>query len=278
MFGVSPAYVFSVFTTDFTVSDYIQAIHKLKKSGFDGYQGEIYKKEKLSEWTKDAPELKKAANDLGMKETQFVAHFLLYATKTEDMLFSDYGYEEMKRIVEINSILDSSTITLPIGGPFETEGHSYGPGEYKRIWDRFVEKISTFCEIADDGNMRLAMEIVPGSILQNTDGLLRLISDSGKENLGLNFDTGHAWASKERIELIPSKLSSKVFGTHLKDNFTFENLALAPGKGNIPWKSVINGLKENGYQGSLDLEIVTTPDLVDSEYSFGKKYLEELLK
>lgn len=278
MFGVSPAYVFSLYTTDFTVDDYIKSVQRLKQFGFDGFQGEVFKKEELPQWQKGASILRRAADDLGIVETQFVAHFLLYATKTEEMLFSDYGYEEMKKITEINSILGSEIITLPIGGPFETDGQSYGKGEYNIIWDRFVEKISTLCDIANNARMKLAMEIVPGSILQNTDGLLRLIADSKKENLGLNFDTGHAWASKERIEFIPSKLGDKIFGTHLKDNFSFENLALAPGKGSIPWKSVIKGLKENGYKGSFDIEIATSPDKVDDEYSFGKKHLENILK
>ncbi|MBQ7643637.1 MAG: sugar phosphate isomerase/epimerase [Spirochaetales bacterium] len=273
MFGTSPAYIFSLYTTDFTVDDYINGLQKLKVSGFDGYQGEIFSETRLPEWEKGAKRIREAADSLGMVETQFVAHFLLMATKTEEKLFSDYGYDQFKRVIEINRILGSNVLTLPIGGPYETSGKIYGTGEYRKTWDRFVKKISDFCDFAKDADMVLAAEIVPGSILQNTDGLLRLIADSGKDNLGLNFDTGHAWASKERIEFIPSKMGGKIFGTHLKDNYTFENLPLAPGKGNIPWRSVIAGLRENGYTGSLDLEIVTEKDKVDSEYAFGKQYL-----
>lgn len=275
MFGTSPAYIFSLYTTDFSVENYIEGIGKLKKAGYDGYQGEIFHPTKVEEWVKKAPLLRKVADDLGMTETQFVAHFLLFSTKTEDKLFSDYGYEEMKKVIAINEVLGSKVVTLPIGGPYETNGKVYGPGDYEKVWNRFVEKVSTYADFAKDAGMVLAMEIVPGSILQNTDGLLRLIQDSGKDNIGLNFDTGHAWASKERIEFIPSKMKGKIYGTHLKDNFTFENLPLPPGKGNIPWRSVIAGLRDNGYTGSLDLEIATEKEKVDADYAFGKQYLEE---
>ena len=42
MFGVSPAYFFSRFTTDFTVDQIAQALPDLRREGFSGFQLEIY--------------------------------------------------------------------------------------------------------------------------------------------------------------------------------------------------------------------------------------------
>ena len=271
MIGVSPAFFFSKYTTEFTVEDYISGLDELKKLGLASYQGEIYYKERISEWLEKAHLIKAKADELGLKYTQFVAHFMMYTTQDEEALFSDCGYDDLEKICQINKIFNCDVITIPLG-PYKITKAAKAD-DYNRIWNRFCEKIAAFCTIASKYDMRLAMEIVPGSILANTDNLLRLIAETQKDNLGYNFDTGHAWSSKERIELIPSKLKGRIYGTHFKDNFGFENLPHAPGKGSIPWSLVISSLLDSGYTGSFDLEIVAKAEDVDNEYLFGKNYL-----
>ena len=274
MIGVSPAFFFSKYTTEFTVADYLKGLEELKRLGLTSYQGEIYYKENLTDWLANAHLIKAKADLLGLIYSQFVAHFMLSTTSCEAELFSSSGYEELAKVCQINKIFNSDIITIPLSVyKVEEKGSSYD-----KIWARFCDKISAFCDIAAKYDMRLAMEIVPGSILANTDNLLRLMDSVKKDNLGYNFDTGHAWSSKERIELIPEKLKGKIFGTHFKDNFGFENLPHAPGKGNIPWALVINSLLATGYTGPWDLEIVAKADEVDAEYLFGKNYLLNILK
>ncbi|MGI6432401.1 MAG: sugar phosphate isomerase/epimerase family protein [Sphaerochaetaceae bacterium] len=94
-----------------------------------------------------------------------------------------------------------------------------------------------------------------------------------------NFDTGHAHSSKENLPLIPSKIGNLIYGTHLKDNFGTENLALAPGEGSIPWKQTLAQLKLSGYAGSYDLEIVCqNPNEVEQTYRKAKAYVEGMMK
>ena len=271
MFGVSPAFFFSQYTTDFTVEEYIEGLDELKRLGLEAYQTEVFHPERLDEWLEKGAALYKRGEELGLTNSQFVAHFMLYTTKDEESLFSDCGYEDMRKIVEICKLFNCKVITLPVG-PYQITSAPQ-IGDHEKIWKRFCEKISVYCDIAKEAGMVIGMEIVPGSILSNTDNLLRLISDTKKDNLGLNFDTGHAWSTKERIELIPSKLAGKIYGTHFKDNFGFENLPLPPGKGSIPWALVIDSLLATGYKGSLDLEIVSKKEEVAADYMFGKEYL-----
>jgi sugar phosphate isomerase/epimerase len=70
------------------------------------------------------------------------------------------------------------------------------------------------------------LEILPSAIVGGIDGFIRLCERLGTASLGLNFDTGHAWASKENLYLIPAKLGRQIVGTHLCDNFGNENLSL----------------------------------------------------
>ncbi|HSM90777.1 MAG TPA: sugar phosphate isomerase/epimerase, partial [Desulfobacterales bacterium] len=94
---------------------------------------------------------------------------------------------------------------------------------------------------------------------------------------GLNFDTGHAWACKENLYLIPAKLGPRIIGTHLCDNFGHENLSLRPGAGSIDWTRLVAALKACGYNGPWDIEIVCPPNSVAEEYGAGRRFIEALV-
>ncbi|HCS35561.1 MAG TPA: hypothetical protein DIW48_02475 [Sphaerochaeta sp.] len=280
MLGVSPAFFFSSYSTEFTVHDYAKGLEVLKRMGFTGYQLEIFDKDRLGEWETGYRTVVHKADELGMQATQFVAHFLLAATADETSLLSDLGFEEMERVVEIVAHFNNcKTITLPLS-PFSFPREAIvGSYSWNRLWERLCAKLLQFGNIVEAKGFRLGLEIVPGSLLGGTEGLLRFSQETGNTTIGYNFDTGHAWSSKENIATIPAKLAGRIYGTHLKDNFGNENLALPPGQGTIPWKSVINGLLANGYDGSFDLEIACSdPSTVEASYREGKMNIENILK
>jgi sugar phosphate isomerase/epimerase len=273
MIGVSPAFFFSLYSTDFSVDDYGKGLDILGKEDFSHFQLEIYKTSRLSEWEKGYPQIKKHAAELGMKATQFVAHFLSESTMNPESLLSEFGFEEMKRVVAIASnFSECKTLTVPLL-PFAYP-EKITADLYKKLWDRLEYKLVTFAEIAAQADFNLALEIVPGSLLNNADGLLRIIDHSRIENLGYNFDTGHAINAKEAVLALPAKLGSKIYGTHLKDN------SWSTQKGNpanpIEWKALLSALFLSGYQGSLDLEIpVEDPQEVLALYRYAKQIIEQ---
>jgi len=192
---------------------------------------------------------------------------------------SDDGYEQMRRVTGVVSqFAECKTITLPLSPFALPKGYTLESDGYQRLWDRLVEKLLAFDEIVRFSGFRLALEIVPESLLGGTEGLMRLIRETGNETIGYNFDTGHAHSSKECIATLPGKLAGRVYGTHLKDNFGFENFALPPGRGSIPWESVIHNLTACGYTGSFDLEIASKhPSEVVNDYTEGKSFIEKIL-
>ena len=125
---------------------------------------------------------------------------------------------------------------------------------------------------------RLALEVMPSAIIGGIDGFMRLCEQLGTDRLGFNFDTGHAWAAKENIYMIPAKLNGQILGTHFCDNFGHENLSLRPGAGSIDWPAVIDGLKASGYEGSFDIEIICAPEAVQQEYGQGLAFIESIIK
>lgn len=274
MIGVSPSFFFSKYTTDFTVEDYIDGLTFLKEMGIDAFQGEIYKKENISDWEENSHKLAKRYKELNLNMSLFVAHFFINYTLNFDSLFDDSYLSEIKRVCDIvkDNFEEVDTIVIPFG---KYQVKDYKKENYQLIRTRLIELIKNITDILNAYDFKLALEIIPGSIIGGVDGLVRLIEETNADNLGYNFDTGHAYCSGEVLTFVPSKLKGKIFGTHLKDNFGDVNLSLVMGKGNINWEELCNSLKYFGYNRSLDLEISSNCENVIRDYSIAVDYLKK---
>jgi sugar phosphate isomerase/epimerase len=273
MYGVSPSYFFSAFSVNFTAQDYAAGIKTLRNLGFDSFQGEIYRKEEISNWEKNKRIIADTYEDENLDMSVFVSHFLIQSTKSLDDLKSDWGYDELKRVCEIvKSFSSVETIVIPIS-PYEYHGE-----RYEEVEQHLVRRFEKYSTILKDASFNLALEIIPHSIIGGSDGLLRLIDQTGSSNLGYNLDTGHANTSGEVMSLLPYKLKGKIYSTHLKDNFGDENLALPPGKADIDFETLLKNLNESGYRGSYDLEISSSKDNLVRDYKFGLNYITGITK
>jgi sugar phosphate isomerase/epimerase len=166
------------------------------------------------------------------------------------------------------------TVPLPAFDAPRTPGRE----DWPRIFDRCAEKAGRLLAMVEEAGWRMALEILPGAVAGGIDGFLRLCEHIGTDTLGLNFDTGHAWACKENLYLIPAKLGGRILGTHLCDNFGHDNLSLRPGAGSIDWPRLVGALKACGYAGPWDIEIVCSPQSVAEEYGAGRNFIEALVR
>jgi sugar phosphate isomerase/epimerase len=151
-------------------------------------------------------------------------------------------------------------------------------GFYIRVKERLTEKMQNYLEVISNAQLKFALEILPNSIVEGTDGFLRLCEELGSPGFGLSLDTGHAWACRELVPLLPQKLKDKILGLHICDNNSDVNKSLAPGRGTIDWKLFMHNLKLTGYKGSVDIEIICPPEEIRTEYAFGKNYLQEIIE
>ncbi len=272
MLGVSPSFFFSKYTTDFSIFDYIDGLDDLIYLGIDSFQGEIFNRNRILEWEKNANKLSRAYKSKNLEMSLFVAHFFIHYTDNYDSIFNDECFEDIKRVCEIvvHNFREVETIVIPIG-KYQTSDND---GEYNLLYNQFVYNITYISNLVKSYGLNLALEIIPGSIIGGIDGLIRIIEKSGCDNLGYNFDTGHAYCSGEILSLIPEKLKGKIFGTHLKDNFGNENLALPLGLGDIDFKSIFTALEKSGYKGSYDLELSSDKENLIRDYSIGVNYLK----
>ncbi len=276
MYGVSPAYFISRFSDRFTFGDVAASLADLAASGFGAFQPEVFHAETLDEWrTTGARIVRAAAEDAGLIASQFVAHFLLHAFADPAALESDFGIAEAEKTLEgLERFPECTTLTVPLP-PFEPiEPRALGAGAYAAYRARLIEKLGRMLDLAEGAGRRIALELIPGSLVGGVQGLLRIGDELGRPSLGYNFDTGFAWCDREWVPLVPAQLAGRIFGTHLKDNFR-DGQALAPGKGSIPWRETLGALKASAYTGSLDIEFRCDPDRADDEYQQALRYLEQ---
>ena len=166
-------------------------------------------------------------------------------------------------------------ITIPL--PEFSSSENISSDEYSRLSEIFHEKLLYMVKAAEKRAFRCALEIMPGSFIDGTEGFLRLTEKKGFENLGVNFDTGHFNASRENMSLLVGKLADRITGTHICDNDGITNNSNAPGNGNVPWDQITGGLKKSGFKGPWDLEIICKPEEVRKVYTEGRKYLESFV-
>ncbi|MGA2362583.1 MAG: sugar phosphate isomerase/epimerase family protein [Candidatus Aminicenantales bacterium] len=276
-FGVSPAFVASLYGPDFSVPSFCAALPHVRALGFSAFQPEIARKETLPDWMDGgAREVAQAAREAGLTPTQFVAHYMEEFFSTPEMIASRAGLEELRQAVECAKVFEGcATLTVPML-PIKVDWGRYsGMDEawFGDLMKRRTEKIHNCLKVVAGAGMFLALEILPFSIIGGVRRFIELCDEVGSDHLGINFDTGNARASGEILPLLPFELRGRIYGTHLGDNNGNENGKLSPGKGSIEWKPLLKNLRAAGYTGSLDIEIGCPPERVFDEYRNGLKYL-----
>ncbi len=275
--GVSPAYFISRFGDRFTPGDVVTGLSEIIEIGFDAFQLEIFHADSIATWVNGGlQEALQAATSLHLAPTQFVGHVLLNAFTDEQSLYSEWGIEEAASMAEVlTSACPVFTIPIPAFSiPFEARCDN---ACWSRIENRFSEKLATIASAVAARSIKVALEVLPGSLVGGIGGFLDLacrIEEATGTKVGFNLDTGHAYASGELLPLAIRRLGSGITGTHLCDNRGRENLSLAPGKGDIRWNDVLDALHVTGYRGSCDIEINCPADRVHGEYAGALRFLE----
>ena len=276
--GVSPAYHISRYSDRFSAEEVAASLADLAGMGFSAFQLEVFHPQTLDDWAgRGIYTVANSAEKTGIFPSQFVGHFLLHGFGSAEALESDFGIPEIKTCVSLlKPFPDCGIITVALPA-FAASPLGVDAVAYQKLWERFTGKLKTMLAVVQDAGKRLALEIMPGSILGGLQGLMRLIDILGSPALGYNFDTGHAWACREAVELLPALLGNRIFGTHLKDNCQTENLSLPPGRGTIPWDTVIKNLRSINYRGSWDIEIKCESGNVQADYAEGLAFIQSKL-
>ena len=90
----------------------------------------------------------------------------------------------------------------------------------------------------------------------DVDFIIRVIDALDRPDVGFNLDTGHAFCGEtDDLAGVIRKIGSRLITTHLHDNFGKNDDHQPPGLGRIDWHSVLQALRETGYDGPLMMEM-----------------------
>jgi sugar phosphate isomerase/epimerase len=147
---------------------------------------------------------------------------------------------------------------------------------WKRTWSRYVARMRRYARLAEQHDLRLAVEPRPLDLLGNTDSLLRLMDAVRSRRLGAVVDFSHIQMAKELPALSLRKLEDKIFSVHLSDYDGITDCHWPPGQGIIDWVPAFEALKQTRYEGILSLDVSGMD--VEQEVIEARQYVEGLLK
>jgi len=121
--GVSPAYFISRYTDRFTPADMCRGLAEIAELGFQQFEPEVFHAESLTDWANGGSrQVGQLSSDLGLRASQFVAHFMLRAFGNASSLMSDSGLAEIDSVLKIvDHFEDCAIITVPLG-VFDSHG------------------------------------------------------------------------------------------------------------------------------------------------------------
>ena len=180
---------------------------------------------------------------------------------------------EMKEISDFALWLDCSVIALHIG----FVPHDTADPDYLAI----VKMTSELCEYAKSNGQNLHLETGQ----ETADGLLQFISDTGAQNLFVNFDPANMilYGVGEPIAAL-EKLGKLVRSVHCKDaNWSDQpgvtwGQEVPLGEGEVGIEKYLQTLEKIGYEGPLTIEreIPQEPERQKQEIGHAASLLENL--
>lgn len=279
MIGVSPAYFLSRSGPTFGPRETLVGLPLLAKLGYGGYQAEVFQEERMEDWdSRSTQALLSKADSLGLRCTAFVAHFMGSRFASETALLQGFDKDIALRALALGAELCPGGIfALPLPS-LSAPGPSAARDRARKndLKPVLRESLLQLLNLAMAKGLSLGLELMPGNALGGSQDFLALCEEPGFAGLGLVFDTGHFWAMGEAPQRLPSLLGRRIVATHLCDNDGIHNLSLCPGDGSIAFQATIDGLIENGYMGSLDIEIVCAREQVKQEYGKALVIMDNL--
>jgi fructoselysine 3-epimerase len=177
--------------------------------------------------------------------------------------------DQYKQVIELCSDLGGPTVMYIAGWQI------YGTPRIQ-AWDWSREALTEISKTAADFGVQLVVEPTPtdSNLVESCDHAIDMMEQVGAKNVGLMFDTQHAYYRNE----VPTDYVYRM-GKNLRHIHLSELGRGAPGTGPGDFVGIVSALREIGYEGYLALEIGfnrrnVEPDLVARQ---AYEYLKPLV-
>jgi sugar phosphate isomerase/epimerase len=124
-----------------------------------------------------------------------------------------------------------------------------------------IERMRDFAKLAGDAGVKLAVKPHVGQAIHNAETGLRLMNEVDEPALGLNFDPSHLFRANETPQEVAHRWGDKIITSHFRDCPWREGSPgtpdqQIPGRGVVDIPATLAALKEVGYAGPLNLEVI----------------------
>ena len=109
----------------------------------------------------------------------------------EDPARRDIRIEHTLSCVKIAKRLGCTNISVPPGGPLETD---MGRKKALRLFHDGLDRV---IPAAEDAGIRLLIEPEPGLLMERTSEIMPFVREIRSRNVGINFDIGHFFCAGE---------------------------------------------------------------------------------
>lgn len=270
-------------------TDIVTGVKKLAKIGFDAldfnFSDYCYKDSVLAKdnWKDVIYAVKKAANDFGISFSQLHSPFYM---KIDDHDNDDFEEMMMLRSFEACQILDAKWAV--IHSKRYKEGITLENYEQTKVYN--INRTKDLCNKAKEYGIGIAIEnffkfpdaLVEKGINQTTD-IISIIDECNCENLGVCFDTGHAFCVGINPDEAVRQYGDRIKVLHVHDNNGKGDQHVAPFVGYINWDKFITSLRDIEFNGVFSLEIHNyvqrmPKELIDEAITLSYKIAKNLVK
>jgi fructoselysine 3-epimerase len=153
--------------------------------------------------------------------------------------------EQYKKVIELCSDLGGPTVMYIAGWQI------YGTSR-TQAWNWSREALTEIAKTAADFGVQLVVEPTPtdSNLVESCDDAMELMEQIGAKNVGLMFDTQHAYYRNE----VPTDYVYRM-GKNLRHIHLSELGRGAPGPGGGDFVGLVAALRDIGYDGYLTMEI-----------------------
>ncbi len=124
-----------------------------------------------------------------------------------------------------------------------------------------IAHIGDLARLAGRHGLRLAVKPHVGQAIYNGATALRLMDEVREPALGLNFDPSHLFRAGEDPDEVARRWGTHILTSHFRDCASREQRVgppetQIPGRGIVDIPATLRALKEIGYGGTLNLEVI----------------------
>jgi sugar phosphate isomerase/epimerase len=124
-----------------------------------------------------------------------------------------------------------------------------------------IDHIGELARLAGRYGVRLAVKPHVGQAIYNGATALRLMSEVREPALGLNFDPSHLFRANEEPDEVARRWGEHIVTSHFRDCASREQRVgppetQIPGRGIVDIPATLRALKETGYSGPINLEVI----------------------